>query len=127
MLPARPRRVRRPETGPGRPEPGPTRAGRPGARAVGRSAGEPRANVARLDRRALRGGEVQEIELRHGVLRDPERLPRSEHEPLDSDGAEQRLEGVLGRPPDPADGPPNTGGVPAGGAEMHPPDQPAVR
>src|SRR5207245_9809623 len=69
---------------------------------------------------------LAEIALRPAVVRDPERLPGPEHEPLDADGLEQRGEMVLRRPPDPADVPPDAGGFLGSGPEVHLLDERAV-
>ena len=51
--------------------------------------------------------QVEQVELGAGVLGNPERLPGAEHEARGADRAEQRLQVVLGRAPDPADVPPD--------------------
>src|SRR3989442_15536379 len=63
-------------------------------------------HIVRFNRASLIGGEIEQIELRDAVLRQPQRLPRAEHETLDTDGIAQRREVVLGRAPDPTEGPP---------------------
>ena len=80
----------------------------------------PRASAALPDSIAARSpaGQVEQIELGDGVLRNPERLAGAEHEALGPHGAEQRLEMVLGRAPDPADVPPDPRGLLGRGAEV---------
>src|SRR2546427_5653362 len=87
-------------TGPGRQGSDPTR---------GRwSTEESPAGVLRIDRRALCRGQIEQIDLRHARLRNPQRLSGTEHEPVDPDRAEQRLEVIFRGAPDPAHVPPRS-------------------
>src|SRR5512143_3946635 len=61
--------------------------------------------VVRLDQRALLRRQVEEIELGYGVLREAQRLPRTEHEPLDADRRQHGRQVILGWTPQPADDP----------------------
>src|SRR5947207_15895256 len=64
--------------------------------------------VAGFDRGPVVFREVQQIELRHRVLRDPQRLARAEHEPLDAHRGDEMREVILGRSPHPGDIPPHS-------------------
>src|SRR3989442_6363156 len=75
-------------------------------------------HIVRFNRASLIGGEIEQIELRDAVLRQPQRLPRAEHEALDTDGIEQRREVVLGWAPDPTDVPPDAARLLRRRAEM---------
>src|SRR5215217_2260343 len=63
--------------------------------------------------------QAQEVQLGHAVLRQPKRLPGSEDKPFDSNGAQQGLQMILWRPPDPANVPPDPGGLFRSGPEVH--------
>ena len=52
---------------------------------------------------------------------NPERLAGAEHEPLGADRAEQRLQVILRRPPDPADVPPDAAAPPPASSRSAPP------
>src|SRR5438093_4808870 len=60
-------------------------------------------HVARFDGRPIALAEIEQIQLRHRILGDPQRLARPEYEPLDPHGSDQMGEVVLGRAPDPRD------------------------
>ena len=71
-----------------------------------------------LNRGALLWSKVEQIELGHAVLRQPQRLAGAEHEAIDPHGAKQRLQMILRRAPDPADVPQDPAGLLRCGAEV---------
>src|SRR5437868_6576503 len=70
---------------------------------VARSSGGEPLQVAMLDRRSIRVGEIEQVQLGHAVLRKPQRQAGAEDESVLPHGAEQELEAILRRAPDPAD------------------------
>src|SRR5438128_3831225 len=80
---------------------------------VAGGSGETILDVPRLDGGAILLGQVQQVQLRHRVLRQAQRLPGPEDEAVRSDRPQHRGQMVFRRPPDPADVPPQP--LPLGG------------
>src|SRR5436189_6269295 len=58
-------------------------------------------HVARFDGRPIALAEIEQIQLRHRILGDPQRMTRAEYEPLAPHGSDQMDEVVHVRAPDP--------------------------